>query len=119
MPSDQDIDNVLASQIQLGDLLPMLHIFGSSIKRLCMVGDHKQCMSLYENKRSVINLSLVAPYGQEQVQGIESIFEIDHIVNSKDSTTTLLSITWKLLLSRISALCSFHIQIGYPSLFAT
>ncbi|PVF95895.1 hypothetical protein CPB86DRAFT_555029 [Serendipita vermifera] len=77
------VENVVvdeASQIQLGDLLPMLHIFGSDIKRLCMVGDHKQ----------------LAPYGQEQVQGIESIFEIDHIVNSKDSTTTLLSITCNL-----------------------
>jgi hypothetical protein len=93
MPSAQDIDNILASQIQLGDLLPMLHIFGSSIKRLCMVGDHKQRMFLYENKRAATYLFLVAPYGQEQVQGIESIFEIDHIVNSKNSTTTLLSIT--------------------------
>ncbi|KIM33489.1 hypothetical protein M408DRAFT_60908 [Serendipita vermifera MAFF 305830] len=65
-----------ASQIQLGDLLPLLHLHGHEISRLCLVGDHKQ----------------LAPYGQEEVQEIESIFEKDHIV--KDAC--LLKITYRL-----------------------
>ncbi|KAG8844026.1 hypothetical protein FRC20_003655 [Serendipita sp. 405] len=65
-----------ASQIQIGDLLPMLHYFESDIKRICFVGDHKQ----------------LAPYGQEEVQEIESIFEKEHIVKG----ATLLNITYRL-----------------------
>ncbi|KAG8829690.1 hypothetical protein FRC17_006185, partial [Serendipita sp. 399] len=65
-----------ASQIQIGDLLPMLHYFESDIKRVCFVGDHKQ----------------LAPYGQEEVQEIESIFEKEHIVRD----AVLLNITYRL-----------------------
>lgn len=31
-----------ASQIQLGDLLPMFHYFSATLMRCCLVGDHKQ-----------------------------------------------------------------------------
>ncbi|KAG8830151.1 hypothetical protein FRC17_005343 [Serendipita sp. 399] len=65
-----------ASQIQIGDLLPMLHYFEPDIKRVCFVGDHKQ----------------LAPYGQEEVQEIESIFEKGHIVGD----AVLLNITYRL-----------------------
>lgn len=65
-----------ASQIQLGDLIPMIHIFQTDLKRICLVGDHRQ----------------LAPYGQEEVTDIESVFERKHIV----SKATLLNVTYRL-----------------------
>lgn len=72
----------LASQIQLGDLLPLIHLFGSEIERICLVGDHKQRgYQGYDSPYWYINTqSTVAPYGQEQIPGLESIFEKEHIV---------------------------------------
>jgi len=54
----------------------LLHIFGTEIERICLVGDHKQ----------------LAPYGQEEVEEIESIFEKKHIVKG----ATLLNVTYRL-----------------------
>ncbi|OBZ72566.1 Regulator of nonsense transcripts 1 [Grifola frondosa] len=56
-----------ASQIEVGDYLPLLSKFGAKIKKLAFIGDDKQ----------------LAPYGQDDLGVLKSIFEFDHL--SKDS----------------------------------
>ncbi|EPS96646.1 hypothetical protein FOMPIDRAFT_52939, partial [Fomitopsis schrenkii] len=52
-----------ASQIELGDYLPLLSRFGRDIKKLVFVGDDKQ----------------LAPYGQDDIGELPSIFERPHL----------------------------------------
>ncbi|KZP25209.1 P-loop containing nucleoside triphosphate hydrolase protein [Athelia psychrophila] len=52
-----------ASQIEIGQYLPMLSQFGTSLKKLVFIGDDKQ----------------LAPYGQDDIGNLRSIFEVDHL----------------------------------------
>ncbi|TFY60455.1 hypothetical protein EVJ58_g5145 [Rhodofomes roseus] len=52
-----------ASQIELGDYLPLLGRFGHSIKKLVFIGDDRQ----------------LAPYGQDDLGNLPSIFELQHL----------------------------------------
>ncbi|TCD70196.1 hypothetical protein EIP91_004376 [Steccherinum ochraceum] len=52
-----------ASQIEMGDLLPLLHKFGDGIQKLAFIGDNKQ----------------LAPYGSEDIKDLCSIFEVKHL----------------------------------------
>ncbi|KAH9917839.1 P-loop containing nucleoside triphosphate hydrolase protein [Fomitopsis serialis] len=52
-----------ASQIELGDYLPLLGRFDRSIKKLVFIGDDKQ----------------LAPYGQDDLGDMPSIFELQHL----------------------------------------
>ncbi|EPS96649.1 hypothetical protein FOMPIDRAFT_1087510, partial [Fomitopsis schrenkii] len=52
-----------ASQIELGDYLPLLARFGRGIEKLVFVGDDKQ----------------LAPYGQDVIGELPSIFERPHL----------------------------------------
>lgn len=51
-----------ASQIEIGDYIPVLSRF-SKLQKLVLIGDDKQ----------------LAPYGHNQVDGLQSIFEIPHL----------------------------------------
>ncbi|THH33182.1 hypothetical protein EUX98_g960 [Antrodiella citrinella] len=52
-----------ASQIEVGDYLPLLSKFGASVRKLVFIGDEKQ----------------LAPYGADDVRGLRSVFEVDHL----------------------------------------
>ncbi|KZT19145.1 P-loop containing nucleoside triphosphate hydrolase protein [Neolentinus lepideus HHB14362 ss-1] len=52
-----------ASQIEVGDYAPLLRSYGKSLNKLVFIGDDKQ----------------LAPYGQDDLGDLESIFEIDHL----------------------------------------
>ncbi|KZT73689.1 hypothetical protein DAEQUDRAFT_743114 [Daedalea quercina L-15889] len=52
-----------ASQIEVGDYLPLLGRFSHSIKKLVFIGDHKQ----------------LAPFGQDDLGELPSIFEMQHL----------------------------------------
>ncbi|GBE88386.1 predicted protein [Sparassis crispa] len=52
-----------ASQIELGGYMPLLSKFGSGIKKLVFIGDNKQ----------------LAPYGQDDLGDLPSIFEMEHL----------------------------------------
>ncbi|KAI0956190.1 hypothetical protein AcV7_006651 [Taiwanofungus camphoratus] len=52
-----------ASQIELGDYLPLLSKFGKNIRKLAFIGDNKQ----------------LAPYGQDDLGDLRSIFELAHL----------------------------------------
>ncbi|KDQ57105.1 hypothetical protein JAAARDRAFT_95213, partial [Jaapia argillacea MUCL 33604] len=52
-----------ASQIEIGDYLPLLHLFKPTLRKLVFIGDDKQ----------------LAPYGQDDLGDLRSIFEIPHL----------------------------------------
>ncbi|KAG6332525.1 hypothetical protein ID866_6562 [Astraeus odoratus] len=53
-----------ASQIEVGDYVPVIHRFGKSLTKMVFIGDQKQ----------------LAPYGQEEIRSLESVFEFDHLL---------------------------------------
>lgn len=52
-----------ASQIEIGGYIPLLHRFSITLRKLVLIGDDKQ----------------LAPYGQADIEDLESIFEKDHL----------------------------------------
>ncbi|KAF7374795.1 Regulator of nonsense transcripts 1 [Mycena sanguinolenta] len=52
-----------ASQIQIGNFLPMVSLFSTTLRKLVFIGDDKQ----------------LAPYGQGEVQTLQSVFEMKHL----------------------------------------
>ncbi|KAH7913561.1 P-loop containing nucleoside triphosphate hydrolase protein [Hygrophoropsis aurantiaca] len=52
-----------ASQIEVGDYIPMLHRFQTTLRKVVFIGDDKQ----------------LAPYGQDDIGDLRSIFEFSHI----------------------------------------
>ena len=70
-----------ASQIELGDYLPLLHLFSSSLRKLVCIGDDKQCEleCLCRDVRGSDIIGLVPPYGQEDIPDLKSVFEVPHL----------------------------------------
>ncbi|KAF9052505.1 hypothetical protein BDZ89DRAFT_430047 [Hymenopellis radicata] len=52
-----------ASQIEIGDYLPPIHLFHTTLKKLVFIGDNKQ----------------LAPHGQDDIKHLKSIFEKPHL----------------------------------------
>ncbi|KAF8206301.1 P-loop containing nucleoside triphosphate hydrolase protein [Mycena galopus ATCC 62051] len=52
-----------ASQIEIGDYIPVFDKYKSTLRKMCFIGDDKQ----------------LPPYGQEDLQDLQSIFEISHL----------------------------------------
>ncbi|KAF7336713.1 Regulator of nonsense transcripts 1 [Mycena venus] len=52
-----------ASQIDIGNFLPMISLFSDSLRKLMFIGDDKQ----------------LGPYGQADVSSLQSVFEMGHL----------------------------------------
>ncbi|KAF7327653.1 AAA-12 domain-containing protein [Mycena kentingensis (nom. inval.)] len=52
-----------ASQIEIGDYLPVFNTYRQTLRKMCFIGDDKQ----------------LPPYGQEDLQDLQSIFEVTHL----------------------------------------
>ncbi|KAJ7227301.1 hypothetical protein GGX14DRAFT_629307 [Mycena pura] len=52
-----------ASQVEIGDFVPMISSFSSSLRKLVFVGDDKQ----------------LAPHGRGQIESLKSVFEMKHL----------------------------------------
>ncbi|KAF7316711.1 hypothetical protein HMN09_00404200 [Mycena chlorophos] len=52
-----------ASQIEIGDFLPMIELYSTTLRKMVFVGDDKQ----------------LAPYGQGQIDSLRSVFEMKHL----------------------------------------
>ncbi|CAK5268392.1 unnamed protein product [Mycena citricolor] len=52
-----------ASQVEVGAYLPMISTYSDSLRKLVFIGDNKQ----------------LAPYGQSEVTGLQSVFEREHL----------------------------------------
>ena len=68
-----------ASQIEISGYIPVLTTF-KTIRKICFIGDDKQCKRVFSSRscRMLTNAS-VPPYGQEDVETIKSIFEVEHL----------------------------------------
>jgi hypothetical protein len=69
-----------ASQIEIGDYLPIVDRFKTTLKKIACIGDDKQCeyqiilVLMYD-----IDGCTVPPFGQEDVAHLKSVFELDHL----------------------------------------
>jgi len=70
-----------ASQIEVGNYISIFTNFKHSLRKVCFIGDDKQCMFYLTSvfTREHLTLLLVPPYGQEDLQDLQSIFEIPHL----------------------------------------
>jgi hypothetical protein len=66
-----------ASQIEIGAYIP-LFTSHTSIRKVCFIGDDKQCKS-FPCMLSHVLISSVPPYGQDEIQDLKSIFEVKHL----------------------------------------
>jgi AAA domain len=75
-----------ASQIEVGQYVPLFKLFGHSLRKLCFIGDDNQCRSLSCCARRELNLFQVPPHAQDNLLNLQSIFELTHL---KESVTFL------------------------------
>ncbi|KAF7327649.1 AAA-12 domain-containing protein [Mycena kentingensis (nom. inval.)] len=54
-----------ASQIEIGDYVPLISLFSSQLKKLVFIGDDKQ----------------LPPYGNSDIPTLQSVFELEHLRN--------------------------------------
>ena len=65
-----------ASQIEIGDYLPVFANY-ETIRKVCFIGDDKQRETLRKHLGTNLILSTaVPPHGQEDITGLQSIFEL-------------------------------------------
>jgi superfamily I DNA and/or RNA helicase len=69
-----------ASQIEIGDYLPMLIRFRPTLRKLIFIGDNKQCESDGLCTFLVLIFLSVAPYGSSDIPTLHSIFEKSHML---------------------------------------
>ncbi|KAA1467651.1 hypothetical protein DENSPDRAFT_257146 [Dentipellis sp. KUC8613] len=69
-----------ASQIEIGNYIPLLHKFKHSLAKIVFIGDDKQCVSCFHLSFNDIDPVLaVPPYGQEDIPELRSVFEVPHL----------------------------------------
>ena len=100
-----------ASQIEVGDYLPMLAMYKKSLRKIVFIGDDKQrgcyegVMGSDEKKEisalTITPVSIVAPYGQEGIQDLRSVFEWPHLMENSVFLDTQ---------------CAFHLSLLPPSI---
>lgn len=75
-----------ASQIEVGDYIPLFSNF-STIRKAIFIGDNMQCESFLSSVLVLFSeiIYIVPPHGQDDIQDLQSVFEVDHLV-SQDST---------------------------------
>ena len=69
-----------ASQIEIGDYLPMLIRSRPTLRKVIFIGDNKQCESGGLCALFILILPSVAPYGSSDVPTLQSIFEKSHML---------------------------------------
>jgi hypothetical protein len=57
-----------ASQIEVGQYVPLFKAFGHTLRKLCFIGDDKQCMSSLQYLRPTLTLCSTAPWSRRSSQ---------------------------------------------------
>lgn len=73
-----------ASQIAIGDYIPPLRSY-PTITKICMIGDDKQCKFFWPLFTTFLWLTVplpVPPYGADEDDTIQSVFEVTHLRDS-------------------------------------
>ncbi len=69
-----------ASQIEIGQYISVFSTFKNTLRKVCFIGDDKQCIFLQKSFNSSLKkIFTVPPYGQEDLQDLQSIFEVPHL----------------------------------------
>jgi hypothetical protein len=72
-----------ASQIEVGDYVPLLHLFSRTLEKMVCIGDDKQrtcfLVDCEGDEADHGSFRSVPPYGQDDVPDLQSIFELDHL----------------------------------------
>ena len=71
-----------ASQIEIGEYIPIIHLHGRTIKKLAFIGDDKQrkpSSSTLQCCLIVASHVIVPPHGQGDLHDLQSIFEVSHL----------------------------------------
>ncbi len=72
-----------ASQIEVGQYVPLIKTFGNTLRKLCFIGDDKQRKSSLQCLRPKPDFFVVPPHGQDDLGNLKSIFELDHLKDSR------------------------------------
>jgi regulator of nonsense transcripts 1 len=76
-----------ASQIEIGQYVPLFFkSFGKKLRKLCFIGDNKQCRLLLCYTCLELKLFQVPPHAQDNLRNLQSILELVHL---KESATFL------------------------------
>ncbi|KAH9058402.1 P-loop containing nucleoside triphosphate hydrolase protein [Lactarius vividus] len=62
-----------ASQIEVGQYLPLFESFGNTLRKISFIGDDKQCEYL------ILHFVSVPPYGHDNLDNLQSVFELAHL----------------------------------------
>jgi hypothetical protein len=75
-----------ASQIEVSQYIPLFNGFGRTLRKLCFIGDNKQCRYCYVVPLLTGSPGLtsfqVPPHDQDTLRDLESIFERGHLRSS-------------------------------------
>lgn len=79
-----------ASQIEIGQYLPLFEFFGDTLRKLCFIGDDQQCevfslspvAASYPSLLLISHFFTVPPYGHDSLKDLQSVFELDHLQTS-------------------------------------
>ncbi len=78
-----------ASQIEISQYIPLFKSFGHTLRKLCFIGDDKQCGAV-SLRHNILCFTLfpVPPHGQDDLKNLQSIFEVAHL-NASESAVLL------------------------------
>lgn len=65
------------TKVEIGSFIPVISRF--ALKKLVFIGDDKQCTSPFFDVQCFPDIHTVAPYGQEDIEKLQSVFEMKHL----------------------------------------
>ncbi|KAH9058403.1 P-loop containing nucleoside triphosphate hydrolase protein [Lactarius vividus] len=72
-----------ASQIEVSQYVPLFKSFGRTLRKLCFIGDDKQCRRFHFCRNFLcFTFFQVPPHGQDDLKNLQSIFEVAHLKTS-------------------------------------
>ena len=78
-----------ASQIEIGDYIPLFSSF-TTIRKVIFIGDNMQCrfFPFCICTGSTLSYYLVPPHGQDDIQELQSVFEVENLVTPDSNGRT-------------------------------
>lgn len=70
-----------ASQIEIGQYLPLFESFGDTLRKLCFIGDNQQreVFYIFPLRYLIFHFFAVPPHGHDSLKDLRSIFELEHL----------------------------------------
>ena len=68
-----------ASQIEIGQYLPLFELFGQTLRKLSFIGDDKQREYFFPLPFLILYFFSVPPHGHDTLKNLQSVFELTHL----------------------------------------